>query len=298
MTLAAPSSALPPPRLLVVGGTGRLGRLLRGAWAQRAPGLTPVWQSRQAETPARGAWITFDPLNDPAAFAAAAQAADAVLMLAGVTAGSAAELAQNTDLALAALRAAAGRPVLLASSAAVYGAGAPPDPARGWSETDPIAPAAPYGAAKAAMEAACAGAPGLTVLRIGNVAGADALLGRAAPDGGRRLDIFPDGRVARRSYLGPQALARAIAGLARLAAGGIALPGTLNLALPGVVGMADLLAADGQGWEPVPAPAAAIAEVRLDVTRAVDLGVIADAPARATAIVADLRALAPVEAAA
>ncbi|MBD3787386.1 MAG: NAD-dependent epimerase/dehydratase family protein [Sphingomonadales bacterium] len=298
MVLSVLSVAVTPPRLLVVGGTGRLGRLLRGAWDLRDPGLVPVWQSRHAETPARGVWLTFDPLSDPEAFAAAARAADAVLMLAGVIAGSAAELARNTDLAQAAVRAAAGRPVLLASSAAVYGAGLPPDPARGWAEGDPCTPAAPYGVAKLAMEAACAGAPGLTVLRIGNVAGADALLGQAAPEGGRRLDTFPDGRAARRSYIGPQALARAIAGLARLAAGGIALPSTLNLALPGVVGMEDLLAADAQGWVPVPAPDAAIPEVRLDVTRALDLGVIADTPARAAAIVADLRALAPVEAAA
>lgn len=281
------------PRVLVIGGTGRLGALLRAAWALREPGLLPIWQSRSPETPPARAALRFDPLTEPAAFAAAARAADAVVMLAGVTAGPPEALAVNADLARAARLAASGRPVIFASSAAVYGAAQPPDPSRGWAEDDPLAPSAPYGAAKAAAEAALAGMPGAVVLRIGNVAGADALLGRPAPAGGRRLDTFADGRAPRRSYIGPQALAHALARLAGLAAGGIALPDRINLALPGVVGMDDLLRADAQDWQPVAAPAGAIPEVRLDVTRALDLGLIPEAPVRPAALVADLRALVP-----
>lgn len=296
MTDTLPSSSLPPPRLLVVGGTGRLGGLLRMAWQLRASGLLPVWQSRRAETPVRGAWISFDPLSDPAAFAAAAQAADAVLLLAGLTTGTPEALACNCELALAARDAVAGRPLLYASSAAVYGAGAPLDPARGWSEEDPCHPAAAYGAAKLAAEAVLAEMPGATILRIGNVAGADALLGRPAPEGGRMLDSFADGRAPRRSYIGPQALALALARITRLVVAGIAVPQRINLALPGTVGMDALLRAAGEGWNSRPAPPEAIGEVRLDVSRAVDLGLVADAPARATAIVADLKGLTAAEA--
>lgn len=57
--------------------------------------------------------------------------------------------------------------------------------------------------------------------------------------------------------------------------------------------MDDLLRADAQDWQPVAAPAGAIPEVRLDVTRALDLGLIPEAPVRPAALVADLRALVP-----
>lgn len=303
MDFTTPSPHAPRPRLLIVGGTGHLGRLLQPALREgAAAGVQPVWQSRRAETPGQGQWLTFDPLADPAAYAAAARAAEVVLALAGATSGSAADLACNAALAgaaLAAAEAAGGRPVILASSAAVYGAGLPPDPARGWSEADSCDPVSAYGAAKCAMEAAVAGRRGVTVLRIGNVAGADALLGRSAPQGGRVLDRFADGTTPRRSYIGPQALARALVRLARFAAAGIALPERINLALPGAVSMAALLEAAGEAWQPRAAPEGAIAEVRLDVTRAVELGLVPEAPARASAILADLRALvAPEEAAA
>lgn len=209
-------------------------------------------------------------------------------MLAGVLRGTAGELALNAELARAALHAAEGRPVLLASSAAVYGVPAPGALCR---EEDSPTPAAAYGAAKADMEAAVAGAPGAIVLRIGNVAGADALLGRAAPVEGRALDILPDGHAPRRSYIGPQALAAALARLARLAATGAALPRVINLALPGAVGMDALLDAAGESWQPRPAPVGAIPCVELDLRRAVELGLVPQGPATADEIVEDLRGL-------
>lgn len=287
------SSFLKPenPRVLVIGGSGRLGGLLRRAWrggASEAPEL--IWQARRETdfTTLGGPSIVFDPLEMAEKFRAAAQAADVVVQLAGVVSGSEAELARNTDLALATLRAAAGKPVLLASSAAVYGT---PVGDRPCAEDDSPAPAAPYGAAKAAMEAAVAGQAGAIVLRIGNVAGADALLGRAAPPGGRVLDILPGGHGPLRSYIGPQALATALARLARLAAAGAELPPLLNLALPGAVAMDALLAAAGEGWQARPAPPGVIARVELDVRRAVKLGLVPALPATAQAIVADLRGL-------
>lgn len=279
------------PTVLIVGGSGRLGGLLRRVWTQSPPAADLRWQARR---PAPFAATVFDPLADARAYACAAEGADLILNLAGVVSGSEAALAANGALALAALgaaRAAGVGWVALASSAAVYGAAAGV-----LHEAGPAVPVAPYGVAKLAMEAAAldscqaAGGPGVVALRIGNVAGADALLGRAAPAQGRILDVFADGRAPRRSYIGPVALAAAMIRLAELAAGaGAVLPERLNLALPGAVGMDDLLRADGQGWRTRPAPRSAIAEVCLDVRRAVALGLVPATPGRAEAVVADLR---------
>lgn len=299
-------------RLLVLGGSGRLGGLLRRVWAGPGDfGLDPVWQARSgaAATTCGGGWLRLDPLREAEALRAAVRAAEAVLMLAGPTRGTAAELAVNRDLALATLAAAEGRPVILASSAAVYGAPPPPGLCR---ETDPLRPVSDYGRAKAAMEAAAAGHPGALVVRIGNVAGADALLAPAAPPGGRVLHILPSGHAPRRSYIGPQTLALALARLARLAVSGGAvsggavsggavsggtLPAVLNLALPGVVGMEDLLAAAGESWHPETAPAGVIDTVELEVSRAVALGLVpgetVSGPDLARRIVAELRAEGP-----
>ena len=213
-----------------------------------------------------------------------------ILALAGVVRGDAAALALNGTLARAACdaaEAAGGRPVILASSAAVYGAGA----GRPCAETDAPAPLAPYGAAKAAMEADLAARPGVTVLRIGNVLGADALFGAPPPAEGRVLDILPSGHGPERSFIGPQAFARALSRLVRLLAAGAELPRVINLALPGVVAMDALLTAAGERWQPRPAPAGVIARVELDVARAVGLGLVPEAPASAAALIADLRGL-------
>lgn len=275
-------------RLLVVGGTGRLGGLLGRAWAQLGQGGL-VWQRRAGP----GAGPRFDPLGDPAAYASAAAGASVILNLAGRVGGSAGDDADHASLALAALRAArdAGvAHVFLASSAAVYGN----SPfAR---ETDARAPVTGYGRAKAAMEetalawaAAHRGGPGLSLLRIANVAGADALLAAAPGAGPQLLDVFPDGTGPRRSYLGPRALAGILSRLFGHARQGGALPEVVNVALDGAVAMEALLAAAGRTWAARPAPAAALPVVRLDVTR---LAAIAGPlpVADASAIVADLRA--------
>lgn len=272
------------PRVLVIGGSGRLGPLLRRAWARDAEDIPFIWQARREDAFAGlgGPDLVFDPLGDGAALAAAAGSADVVLCLAGVTAGEDAALAMNTALALAVLRAAPG-PVLLASSAAVYGAGPS-------AEDDAPQPLAPYGRAKLEMERAAlaTGRDDVVLLRIGNVAGADALLGRSFPAGERVLDVFADGHAPQRSFIGPIALSRALARLVRLVAAGVTVPQVLNLALPGACGMDDLLRAAGESWTPRPAPAGVIPVVELDVRRAVALGLVPEAPARASALVADL----------
>lgn len=271
------------PRLLVVGGTGRLGRLLRRAWSLERKGPEPVWQARGR---GRGGDLIFDPL-DPEAFRAAAARADAILNLAGSVSDDPALLAQHVTLAAAARNAArdAGVPVFQVSSAAVYGGGS------ALSEDVPLAPAGEYGAAKQRMEKALSGFPGVTCLRIGNVAGADALLGRAGES--RVLDVFPDGLPARRSYIGPQALVAAVSRLTQLAVEGASLPAVINLALPGAVRMDALLAAAGVAWTARPAPACAISHVELDVSRALSLGLLDPRRADAGWIVADLGGLPP-----
>jgi len=219
------------------------------------------WQSRRETGPD---WTVFDPLQDPGALARAAKGATAILCLAGVTsarAGAGGDMGDNTALAEAAIRAGAvcGAAVFLASSAAVYG-----NQAGLLDETSPLLGQSAYGRAKADMEArgaALAAELGVPVcaLRIGNIAGTDAILGGWKP--GFRLDRFADGRSPRRSYIGPATLARVLGAL--MVAEN--LPAVLNIATPGKVEMGALLDAAGLAWAAQPAPEAAIPEVVLSV---------------------------------
>ncbi len=268
MPIAPTDPAMPAARPLLLGATGKVGRALRrvaaaGLW----PGPVPLWQHRPGQGIAGDDTLAWDILagRDPRL----PSGCRGVIVLAGVTEGDAAALALNTDLALAAVDLAARHglgPVLIASSAAVYGrqGGA-------LAETARLAPANTYGAAKAAMEAALAArlaalgpsAPPVCCLRIGNVAGADQLF--AAMARGRvPLDRFADGQGPRRSYLGAADFARILAGL--LAHDG-ALPFAVNVAARGGVAMADILDAAGADWGWTPAPATALPDLRLDTTR-------------------------------
>lgn len=274
-------------RILVLGATGRIGAILRAHW----PEGRGLWQARPGRAGAGDGWVIGDPLADPARIAGQCGDVAAVLGLAGVTPTrrrSGDDMADNIGLGLAAVRlgAALGAPVLLASSAAVYGVvqGAQ---AGLLTETLPPHPVTDYGRAKAEMEARAAdlgAALGVAVcaLRIGNIAGADAILGGWRP--GFTLDRFADGQTPRRSYIGPVSLARVLERLCRTAD----LPGLLNIAAPGLVDMGALLDAAGLGWAPRPAPETAIPEVALDVTRLCDL--LPLAPATAESLVAEWRA--------
>ena len=289
---------------LVIGGSARLAKMVRVCGAAAGPML---WQGRAA---GQGIDLVVDPLNAGAVAKAAIAAAsvsacaamqgglfDTVVCFAGVIRGDAAALALNTDLAIAALETAreiGARRVILSSSAAVYGA-----QSGLLGEDRALMPAAPYGAAKAQMEGAAqawrdAHAPEVEVcaLRIGNVAGADALLGGAGSGSGQgepsrelTLDLFADGHGPRRSYIGPQCFARAV--LAAIAAPD--LPPALNIALPGLVSMDGLLRAAGRPFVGRPAGAGAIASVELDCGLAAGLGIVPQGPAQADDIIADLR---------
>ena len=277
--------------LLVTGASGRVGRLLAAVWAKdaspvalqyRGPGASDGgldslrWELTEGDAPLRD-------------WAATHGAPRAMLVLAGATPGTGHDLSLNRALAVACLRAARaggiGR-VLVASSSAVYGGGR----ARGWAEGDPARPTSDYGRAKVDMEAACAEwrARGLEVccLRIGNVAGADALLLNAASPP-LRIDRFADGAGPLRSYIGPQSMARVLLALARAPG---ALPPVLNLAAPHPVAMADLAAAAGLDWRWTGAPATAVQRFTLDCRALAERVAFGDTESAAAEIVAQWKA--------
>lgn len=261
------------PVTVVLGASGRIGRVLRHCWPRIAPmaGAEIRWQSRQPLRPEPGAAAAnlLDPLVESQNLAQLCTGAEVVLCLAGSIPGRGSDLADNSSLACAAVQAAAqggkrsdgpAARVLLCSSAAVYGS----QPGRRGADSPPH-PANAYGEAKLEMEQKALalgrqlGVP-VTALRIGNIAGLDACLGGWQP--GFQLDQFADGSSPRRSYIGPVTLARVLAALVTTAK----LPAVLNLAQPGALEMAALLRAAGHPFTWRPAPTAAIAEVTLDLS--------------------------------
>lgn len=263
--------------LLVTGATGRLGRILRAAWTR--PDV--IWQARQP-VPGFHAW---DMLTED--WPGASLADGVILNLAGVTPGPGRDLGQNLTLAQAALRARA-RHVFLVSSAAVYGPGASVNLA----EDAPRHPANPYAVAKVEMEAAAANLPGVTILRIGNVAGSDALIGGAVPGRTVTLDPVPGSDCGPvRSYIGPLTLAAVMARLADLALEGAALPKVLNIAAPRAVGMANLLEAAEIKWSFGDENPNVVARVVLDTTELQRFFSFAPDAGTAKTMIAEWRAL-------
>ena len=233
-------------RVLVLGGTGRIGTMLRRFWSHdvaQGTDLTFIYQTRHPQNASDGdlVWDILAPLPDRLIRQAPF---DCMIVLAGIVPRAGADLALNIALGQASLEAASrlGIPrVLLASSSAVYGtSGDAP-----LSEEDPCDPVNAYGRAKLAMEDACRAQARrlgleLCALRIGNVAGADALLlnGAALEQGARlQIDRFTDGGTPVRSYIGPHSLGRVLLTLLR---SGTRLPGTLNIAAPRPVSMGAL----------------------------------------------------------
>ncbi|GGH54126.1 sugar nucleotide-binding protein [Frigidibacter albus] len=263
------------PRIAVLGAGGRVGSLLQRSGAM--PGA--LWLSRRG-----GEGVEpWDPLAEPAP--KTLQGVEVMICLAGATVGP--DLSANTRLALVAVDAAAAAGighVFIASSIAVYGSEGTP-----WREDAPLRPQSGYGRAKVDMEAALraapakgaewkgagaaaslalggaqgaakgrvalqvrpgSGVPQVSVLRMGNVVGADAL--SAAIAGGQpvMLDLCPGGGSPMRSVIGPVTLGRALMSLAARAGSGAGLASVLNLAQPGPVAMAALCVAAGRefGW--------------------------------------------------
>jgi len=261
MTSTISANSVQESPVLLIGAAGRLGDMVMKHWPA---GVPLVGSSRRGDA----GFVQLDLLVNPDSAVKAMAGKGAVLCLAGVTPAVAVTgadvFSRNTDVALATLRAAkaagAGR-VFIASSAAVYGG---TDGAL--TEDAVLAPVSDYGRAKTAMEDAARDLARkldhpLTVLRIGNVAGADAILGGWRK--GFTLDQLPDGATPARSYIGPRSLARALYQLSQART----LPDVLNLAAPGAVEMGALLDAAQLDWTPRPATRATLADVTLDTKR-------------------------------
>ncbi|MFN7224185.1 MAG: NAD-dependent epimerase/dehydratase family protein [Paracoccaceae bacterium] len=248
--------------IIVTGAGGRIGRLLRNLWP------APVyWLTRQE-------WdILHDPPPDLPHGAT-------WLDLSGVIRG---EVSHNPALAQRVCAAASERDgrVIYVSSAAVYsGGGVDMD------EADTPRPSNDYGRSKLAAETIVRQCAGSTVLRLGNLVGADALLGVARDV--TMLDPVPgELRGPVRSYIGPHVLAEVLLKLCQMPKR--VLPDILNIAQPGEIRMADLLTAAGINWRFGPSRTDVLGRVVMSVQR---LTGIIDVPvADPERIVADLRRL-------
>ncbi|WP_299592206.1 NAD(P)-dependent oxidoreductase [uncultured Tateyamaria sp.] len=248
-------------RIVMLGAGGKLGRLLKPRWQGDA-----LWTTRADVD-----------IADPDALAGALEGANAIFCLAGVTHGSDAPMELNTTLARQTLDAAGGAHVFLFSSAAIYGAlqGA-------LIESGPTSPLSHYASTKLDMERMAAAHPNpSTSLRLGNVAGADAILGGWKP--GFQLDQLDDGTTPARSYIGPGKLAEVLNALTRHDS----LPKVLNIAAPRAVHMGDLLDAAALEWTPRPATDRTIARVYLDTSSLEQFTSFSESDSTAAGIVAD-----------
>lgn len=238
-------------RVLVLGSNGRIGRMLRRTWTQYAAqytGIEFVFQTRHTSS-AHPDDLVWDILAQPPSAIEDAAPFDCMIVLSGITPRPDANFTLNTSIGVACVSAAVslGIPhLLLASTSAVYGTYSD-EP---FVESDPLDPVNDYGRSKREMEEVCtaqarAAGLGLCCLRIGNVAGADALLinGAALAAGEYLLlDHFGNGGTPVRSYIGPQSLARVMVSLVRER---MQLPAALNIAVPDAVTMYALAHAAG-----------------------------------------------------
>lgn len=263
--------------VLVLGASGRLGCMLRQRFHRNRnafPLLRMQWQSRSdvALKNAEPADIlSWDFLlgGTPEGLKA-----DVVLCLAGAVPDRGADLALNSTLAERALYIGASiktKYIFLVSSAAVYGDGP-------FSESARVAPITAYGKAKAEMEAmaiewvgnAGRDAPNVSILRVGNVAGADALLGPGRRD--VSLETGSGEEDFRRSYIGPSRFSDIVLGLCGKAANGAKLPPVLNIALSPNVSTRALLDAAGWSYSETPVTGHLPADVNLDTQLLEQLG--------------------------
>ena len=280
-----------PSKVVLLGANGRVGRLLSKTWGKTL-NLSILTQGRQGHHD-----LVWDPIAEPAAtfssFLDAMVSVQGVLVFFGPGSHASAEELAGSNLAtLIALKAAitAQIPrVFVASSSAVY------RPGSNLNESAPLAPVGTYGAAKCDLEAEInqldPGQTEIIRLRIGNVAGADALLGQVV---GRncseplQIDRFADGCGPIRSYISPRMLADVLVSLLNHAG---PLPGILNIGANQPVDMADLAQAAGLKWDwrDAPREKAPLQRITLDCTalsRLVGRDLIETTPEQ---IISDLR---------
>lgn len=285
-------------RILVIGSTGRIGTMLRSVWGQntaQGTGATFAYQTRHRQN-VRGNDPVWDILDPPPTSVTRQAPFDCMIVLAGIVPRAGVDFTLNTTIGQAAVAAASqlGIPrILLASTSAVYGnySDAP------LGEGHRLDPVNDYGRSKHAMEDAClsqAHAAGLDLccLRIGNVAGADALLlnGVAlAQDKTLQLDVFADGGTPLRSYIGPITLGRVLLSLARCTN---ALPDCLNIAAPHPVTMGALAQAADMPVTLRPTPTGMHQNITLDCTALTALHSFAPAASDPVEMVREWRSVA------
>lgn len=234
------------PRILVLGANGHVGRLLRAAPIPEFS-KNAVWHSRSGAGADWGWDILKESPNDVAF--------DAILHL--VRGG---EISQEIEIARRVCDLARGRPVIFASSQAVYGMQEGPV-----TERHPVRPISPYGEAKAATEEVISAYSKGLSLRIGNVAGGDMLF-KAMANGSVFLDQFEDGTGPRRSYIGPSTFATTITTLcAKMVCDQISST-MLNFANPRTIAMSDCLDLAGADWKWRSAPVDTLRCLELDTT--------------------------------
>jgi UDP-glucose 4-epimerase len=209
------------PRLLLMGASSRIGRSVRKCWdSLTEPVCDVVYQYRTQFGVEDLCW---DPMHgvDPLLQHIETHGKfSAMVVLSGAIVVNEDTLEHNSLIAEACLSAAHAAQipkVLLASSSSVYGAWQ----TDAFSESDSLKPVSLYGLSKVKMERVCESWANLGLetccLRIGNVAGADALLSKwqhCDIINPLLIDRFPNGRGPKRSYIGPTLLADAIISLA------------------------------------------------------------------------------------
>ncbi len=237
--------------VLLVGATGRVGSMLLKCQSNGTENISLVPQTR---TPKFLNEVIWDPLKGPENLmreTAESFSVKSMIILAGATPGSGKPMSLNVDIVSACLAAASKsgfKRILVASSSAIYGAsnGIP------FTEDAKPRPQNEYGEAKLQMEKCCEPwrKRGLEIccMRIGNVAGADALMGNFSANrlfSPLTIDLFEDGRGPIRSYIGPRTMYEVLQTLCLMKN---APPDILNLAAPVPVRMEDIADAAGQNW--------------------------------------------------
>ena len=255
-----------------MGASGRVGQLITSAWANHeSPWHTVPLQYRPPQTLFHSRNIPWDVADGPDGLLKWMDrfgALKTLIVMAGVTPATSSDMTLNTVIAKAyldAARVAGIKRVLLSSSSAVYGFG----DGSPMSETHSCAPVNAYGKSKLDMEAMARKVAADTnmeicCLRIGNIAGADALLlnaSKATAETPLIIDRFPDGAGPLRSYIGPTQAGDV---LAQLACHQGTLPQVLNLAGTAPIHMEELAIAAALPWRYANAPQTARQSIALD----------------------------------
>ncbi len=258
-------------KIILIGSSGRVGSMVGAAWrSSNHPWRNAPFQVRgdtASNSPSHVVWDVNNGVGPLLHWIESYGKPSAFVVLAGTTPATGSDMDANIHIATqyleAALAASVPR-VLLASSSAVYGPG---DGAR-LSEAALCAPVNAYGVSKLKMEQA---AEPVCCMRIGNVAGADAMLINAASATRENpivIDRFFDGKGPLRSYIGPGALGDCIGQLATYTG---SLPFLLNVAAPVPVYMERLAEVASLPWIYRAAPPVAVQNISLDCQALCDL---------------------------